>query len=294
MLPFRDALECTQDNALELREAPQMEGSANISERLARKLPRPIAAEQVEADRSSAASDISPSLGNQALQQVAAELGARAAVLSGGVHGLGNAAIQRLAIATKEEGRPTPDLGRQIKNAAGSGQPLAAPLQRSLESGLGADLSGVRVHADSEADRLAQAVNAEAFTTGSDIFFRSGNYQPDAPEGIRMLAHEATHVVQQRSGPVAGTPVAGGVAISSPGDPYERAAVHQADRLVGSTADGAKPTSASAPASPSPIQRAGPEDEELLQGYVQRAGPEEELLQGYVQRAGPEEELLQG
>ncbi|MEK7215047.1 MAG: DUF4157 domain-containing protein, partial [Chloroflexota bacterium] len=268
-----------------------MEGLANTSERLARKLPAPVTPEQVDAQRPPAAPEAATSLGNQAMQRAAADPSARAAVLNGTTHGLGNTAIQRLAVAARDEGETHPDLGRQIKSAAGNGQAMAAALQRSLESGLGADLSGVRIHADSEADRLARAVDAAAFTTGTDIFFRSGNYQPDAPEGLRMLAHEATHVVQQRAGPVAGTPVSGGVAISNPGDPYERAAVHQADRLVGSTTDGSKPTAASSPASPSTIQRAGPEEEEPLQGYVQRAGPEEEEpLQGYVQRAGPEEE----
>jgi hypothetical protein len=88
--------------------------------------------------------------------------------------------------------------------------PLAAPTQRRLEQGLGADLSSVRVHTDPAADALARSVEATAFTTGPDIFFRAGSYRPSSPAGLHLLAHEAAHTVQQASGLVAGPP-AGGV-----------------------------------------------------------------------------------
>src|SRR5438874_41382 len=85
------------------------------------------------------------------------------------------------------------------------------------QAGLEADLSNVRVQTDGEADHLARSVDAVAFTTGSDIFFQSGTYNPGTSEGLHLLAHEATHAVQQAQGPVAGTPVTGGVALSDPG-----------------------------------------------------------------------------
>jgi len=40
-----------------------------------------------------------------------------------------------------------------------------------------------------------------AFTVGDNIYFRSGMYQPDSPEGRRVLAHELTHVAQQEGSP---------------------------------------------------------------------------------------------
>jgi hypothetical protein len=130
---------------------------------------------------------------------------------------LGNQAVQRLL------SEPADDIGERIRTASG-GHPLASSVQRTLEQQLGTDLSGVRVHADTQADTLARQVNAAAFTSGSDIFFRTGAYNPSTRERRHMLAHEAVHVVQQSAGPVSATPTDGGVALSSPTDAFERAA----------------------------------------------------------------------
>jgi hypothetical protein len=105
-----------------------------------------------------------------------------------------------------------------------------------------------------------------------------------------MLAHELTHVVQQRSGPVAGTPAPGGIQISHPSDRFEQAAESTADRVMSSSTATAQASVAPAPAS---VQRQGEEEEEQVQGlFVQREGEEEEEVQGsFVQReAAPEEE----
>ena len=159
---------------------------------------------------------------------------ARAALLHDMQQTYGNRAVQRYL--QRAASGPAPaveeDLEPQISRAAGGGNRLPAPVQRGLEGGLGADLSGVRVHTDGEADHLARSVDAEAFTTGSDIFFRSGAYNPGTPAGMHLLAHEATHTVQQAAGPVAGTPHAGGVAISDPGDQFEQAADQTAARVM--------------------------------------------------------------
>jgi hypothetical protein len=125
-----------------------------------------------------------------------------------------------------------PDLARRISEASGAGTPLGAPVQERLGSALDADLSDVRVHTDDRADALARSVDATAFTTGRDIFFREGAYAPGSADGLRLLAHEATHTVQQAEGPVDGTMITGGVALSDPGDRYERAAERTADRVV--------------------------------------------------------------
>lgn len=143
-------------------------------------------------------------------------------------------AIQRRA-DSEGEMPPTAQFGESLAarmRAAGGGSPLETSVQRQLETGLGANLAGVRVHNDTTADQLARQVDATAFTSGSHIFFRAGAYDPVSSEGRHLLAHEAAHTVQQAAGPVAGTPVPGGVAISSPGDPFEQAAVRAADRAV--------------------------------------------------------------
>lgn len=125
-----------------------------------------------------------------------------------------------------------PDLAGRIRSSLGHGAPLPDVARRRLEGGLGADLSGVRVHTDGEADRLSRAVRAEAFTTGNDLFFRSGQFAPSSSSGFEMLAHEAAHVVQQRSGPVASSDIGGGLALSHPSDSHERAASSAARQVV--------------------------------------------------------------
>src|SRR5205823_2420540 len=101
-----------------------------------------------------------------------------------------------------------------------------------MESRLGHDFSDVRVHTDSKAADSASAVNAQAYTVGNDVVFQGGKYAPDTNEGKHMLAHELTHVVQQRSGPVSGTPAPGGISVSDPSDSFEQAAEHSATRVM--------------------------------------------------------------
>jgi hypothetical protein len=112
---------------------------------------------------------------------------------------------------------------------SGGGQALDAPVRAMMEEHLGADLSSVRVHTDGTADASARSVGAEAYTVGTDVVFAAGRYSPDTESGQRVLAHELTHVVQQRSGPVDGTPVDGGIAVSDPGDRFEQEAERSAE-----------------------------------------------------------------
>lgn len=85
----------------------------------------------------------------------------------------------------------------RIQRAAGKGQPIAPKVREPLEDAFGADFGPVRIHADSEGHHLSNVLQAKAFTTGPDIFFRQGAYAPDSPSGKHLLAHELTHVVQQ-------------------------------------------------------------------------------------------------
>jgi len=66
-----------------------------------------------------------------------------------------------------------------------------------MESALGVDLGAVRIHTDTQAGTLSRQLSARAFTTGSDVFFGSGEYQPGTASGRHLLAHELAHTVQQ-------------------------------------------------------------------------------------------------
>ncbi len=90
-----------------------------------------------------------------------------------------------------------------IERARGSGQPLPERVRGPFERAFGTDFAGVRLHTDVQADRLSRALQAEAFTTGLDIFFRRGEYDADGTSGQQTLAHELTHVMQQRDRPAA-------------------------------------------------------------------------------------------
>jgi hypothetical protein len=178
----------------------------------------------------------------------------------------GNASVT----AALEEQEPS-----MVKDVVGSGggSPLDRDTRGFMESRLGADFSDVRVHTDARASESAKSVQAYAYTVGNDVVFQAGKYDPQSESGQRMLAHELTHVLQQRSGPVDGTPAAGGIKISHPSDSFERAAESSADRVMSS----ASPAPVAAAASS--LQRADAENEELQGSFVQReadAGEKEE------------------
>jgi len=94
-------------------------------------------------------------------------------------------------------GEASTDLESSIQSARGSGQSLDTNLQAKMEQAMGADFSGVKVHTDSQSDQLNQSIQAKAFTTGQDVFFRQGAYEPNSLGGQELIAHELTHVVQQ-------------------------------------------------------------------------------------------------
>jgi Domain of unknown function (DUF4157) len=91
----------------------------------------------------------------------------------------------------------SPEIESSIQQARGSGQPLAESIRNPMEQAFGTDFSGVRVHTDERSDRLNRSVQAKAFTTKQDIFFRDNFYKPNSQEGQKLIAHELTHIVQQ-------------------------------------------------------------------------------------------------
>ena len=98
---------------------------------------------------------------------------------------------------TDEEAKEIPEIETYISRTRGSGNPLPPAHRAFMEKRFGVDFSNVRIHADSEAARMARALNAEAFTYGRDVYFGEGRYKPETTEGKKLLAHELTHVVQQ-------------------------------------------------------------------------------------------------
>jgi Domain of unknown function (DUF4157) len=117
----------------------------------------------------------------------------------------GNHCVQKtLKIGRNEQGETVTkgQVETEIDSARGGGATLDSGVRAQMESSFGADFGGVRVHDNSQADSLNRSLSALAFTTGNDIFFRQGKYQPGSSDGRRLLAHELTHVVQQNSGQV--------------------------------------------------------------------------------------------
>ena len=95
-----------------------------------------------------------------------------------------------------------PNLEQEIQQKRGSGQPISNKIRQPMEQAFGADFSQVQVHTDSKSNKLNESIQAKAFTTGTDIFFKQGEYQPDNQPGQELLAHELTHVVQQNGSKV--------------------------------------------------------------------------------------------
>jgi Domain of unknown function (DUF4157) len=114
----------------------------------------------------------------------------------------------------------------------GGGQPLDPEVRAEMEDRLGADFSGVRIHTGDQAAGSAAAISAKAYTVGHDVVFGKGAFDPVSREGKRTLAHELTHVQQQRRGPVSGIDTGRGVAVSHPSDAFEQEAEVTASRVL--------------------------------------------------------------
>jgi hypothetical protein len=91
----------------------------------------------------------------------------------------------------------SPNVESSLSSYKGSGSSLPASTRTQMESSIGADFSGVKIHNNSGAAQLSNDLNAQAFTHGNDIYFNSGKYDTSSSEGKHLLAHELTHTVQQ-------------------------------------------------------------------------------------------------
>lgn len=93
-------------------------------------------------------------------------------------------------------------IGREFQETAqrvvrSPGQSLEPAIRSMMESRLGHDFGAVRVHTNAPAAQSALALNSTAYTVGKDIVFGSGQYNPNSSNGVRLLAHELAHVIQQ-------------------------------------------------------------------------------------------------
>ncbi|WP_318210594.1 MULTISPECIES: DUF4157 domain-containing protein [unclassified Streptomyces] len=136
-----------------------------------------------------------------------------------------------------------------------SGRPLDDETRTDMETRLGADFSDVRVHDDTAARASAAQVGARAYTSGNHVVLGVGGADQ------HTLAHELTHVIQQRQGPVAGTDNGAGLRVSDPSDRFEREAESNATRAMRGpsaqavAAPGATARPASATTGPVALQR---------------------------------------
>ena len=189
---------------------------------------------------------------------------------------VGNQAVQRLIAQRSAAGdyELDQDTEARINQARAGGQTLDAGVQKKMGESLGQDLSGVRAHTTAESDDLNKQLGARAFTTGQDIFFGEGEYNPNSGAGQELIAHELTHVVQQQQGEV---PVGGRMRVNAPGDAFEQEADTVAKAI---TQEGQEHN----------LQRQEiPEEEEVQTKRLQRQEEEELMMQPMEE----EEELLQ-
>lgn len=181
---------------------------------------------------------------------------------------VGNAGIARLVQGEgldRTGGGPAHldrEIARAIDERRGRGRELDGDARTNLEGAMGEDFSDVRIHDDADAHELSTAVSAEAFTTGADVFFQSGRYDPSSSAGQKLLAHELTHVSQQRGA----TPTTD-MTVSEPGDASEAEADSIADKVSSAPSPTSQPTAT--------VSRAA-EEEELQTSRLDRAGAEEE------------------
>ncbi|MEV0082253.1 DUF4157 domain-containing protein [Saccharopolyspora sp. NPDC050642] len=157
---------------------------------------------------------------------------------------LGNTAVSRLLQ------RSTVD---EVLRAPG--KPLGDGIREEMEARLGADFADVRVHNDGASQRSAAEIDARAYTAGNHVVLGSNEVDK------HTLAHELTHVIQQRQGPVAGTDRGDGLAISDPADRFERAAEENASRVLAEPVPAQRDVTPGSPGPARPaVQRATDEE----------------------------------
>jgi hypothetical protein len=174
-----------------------------------------------------------------------------------------------------------------------AGTALPSPLRARLESHASVDLSEVRIHTGAESEAAADAVGAQAYAVGQDIYFGAGAYDPGSESGQHLIAHEVAHTIQQRG---AAPHPQYKLAVTNPGD----AAEVEADRFSDSFSSGGQSvaitshsaaiaretrrptTSAKGPLTPTEVKR----KQTLMKGWEERGLDELKDLVELLERAG--------
>jgi hypothetical protein len=148
---------------------------------------------------------------------------------------------KRLTMQRKPASQAEPSAAPPVVHEAlrSPGQPLDAATRAFFEPRFGHDFGQVRVHTDAKAVESARATNALAYTVGRDVVFDSGHYAPHSADGRRLLAHELTHVAQQRSAGAAAQ--ASGESANLTVSPADHDAERQADAAADAALSGVKP-----------------------------------------------------
>ena len=195
---------------------------------------------------------------------------------------VGNAAVQRLLAQRQESGGAggqteiDEETAVSIQRQRGQGQSLDEGMAQKAGDSLGHDFSDVTVHTDGQADQISRQLGAKAFTTGKDIYFREGEYQPHSQDGQKLLSHELTHVVQQQGN---ATPdVQGKLTVNDPNDQYETEANQVADKVAAQPQAGA-------------VQREAVEEEEMVQAQTEEEEVQMQAEEEEVQLQAEEEEI---
>lgn len=187
---------------------------------------------------------------------------------------IGNAAVvqrmRRAGVAPEEEHQHEAGCGHggsaqaPVQRSAvhdvlrGAGRPLDRSTRSDMESRLEADFSDVRIHDDHSAKNSASEIGARAYTSGSHVVLGEGGKDKET------LAHELTHVIQQRQGPVSGTDNGSGLRVSDPSDRFEREAEANARRVMSA------PRPAAHSGADGAVQRASARDATARTASVQR------------------------
>lgn len=130
------------------------------------------------------------------------DAGEREAVsAAGAVMRMNTPVLSRAPPATIQRAAANGPAATTAPAGASVGQPLPASVRRFMEPRFDADFGAIRIHTDAEAARAAKRLGARAFTTGNHIYFGAGEYQPDTPAGLELIAHELAHTVQQGAAP---------------------------------------------------------------------------------------------
>jgi hypothetical protein len=159
--------------------------------------------------------------------------------------------LQRWGNGSPGSAAPPPIVNEVLR---ASGRPLDPETRAYMEPRFGVTFGQVRVHHDARAAESARAVDAQAYTVGSQIVFGSGRYAPRSSQGRWLIAHELSHTIQQ-AGRETHSPL---VQKKARGDAAsEHALEREADAAANAVVHGGKVGSplAATPSAP-PLQRA--------------------------------------